>query len=67
MSATSLAILALPPLVHQSFLARTSTGSLLSKHLKGRSVPRVGDIFGSHFLGELLVTFLDHTFLASCW
>ena len=29
MSATSLAILALPPLVHQSFLARTSTGSLL--------------------------------------
>ena len=38
-----------------------------SKHLKGRSVPRIGNVFGSHFLGELLVTSLDHTFLVSCW
>ena len=48
------------------FLER-SNSAWKSKHLKGHLVPRVGNVFGSHFLGELLVTFLDHTFLASCW
>ena len=37
-----------------------------SKHLKGHSAPRVSDVFGSHPLGKLSVTYLDHTLLASC-
>ena len=33
----------------------------ISKHLKGHSAPRVGDSFGPHFLGKLLVTVLDQS------